>query len=1055
MAFNFLKTLDSDDIFISYSRTDGSAYLTGLDAALSARGFSCFTDKRGTDAGRLPPKTLFRKIRTCKTLVLLATPGALQEPENIAPEVREFAEANGTSRIICVSFDRDAEFSDWSETPWYTYVEGKAREREDLSALKTGEPSPAVVEATVAASNYMKSKDRLRRYRNRAFGVLASLLIAIIAAAVLAGLMFKRAAAATAKASDETARAVLATLDAQAAVTQALTARVEAEAAKNDATRQGRLAKLASEDAAKKGKLAAEAARQARAAEASRIVEQAKAVLARREAEKQQEVALTRRLANQSALTLQQSPELLPRSVSYAVEAEKRSVGLGLRSLEADRALRDSLGLLAKSLGSKPLPEEIVATSFSPDAAHVATLSRVAKSDDSAERFTIRRTADGSEVATAACPCQGMFALSNGGRRVAMLTATDEGKFIRVSEASSNLYWDVPVRLSDDNVTDVALSPDGKYLVMSLLHGDHEYGEGTAELWNVETKKRISRLDTKGFIHIKSVAFSPGGKLFAISGAGVGARGRAVGRTLIWDLSFATDPENLTASDLRGPEEFLQDGEVAAVAVNDDGRYLATTAGQTALVWRKENQGGFQQVGRMPLKRNIDGMAFHADGKKLSTLSIATELNIAAEQAASKPAPRVLETWEMRGYREAFSASYEGEINGLAFGTGDEFVTTVSEGYQDDKVRVWRVGDGSEVKSANLMPQDAKEKPLEVTPDLRYIVGARSRVSLGVEDVAGYRVWDAQARKIIAMPVEPDFADLGAPILRPDGQLMGRVGTKRGEENRTLVIYRLVGDAYVRQTDWPLKTRNVKLTFSPSGGYLVADEGGNRPLSMLRVSDGQDITPARVKEFKSGAYFRISPTGNILAITSQEIKQSLKLLVWDVARGREIKIPHSNASLTNFVFSRSDRYLAVGGLDHSVQIFDLKQAGRPLLGDTQMNAGFEPSPDETQIVTAFSHDERYMATGFDNGMIKVFETATGEEVAHLPHNGLITNIVFSRDGTRLAASTQAPDEDFAVEGEANVLHVWLLNPADLIREACQRLARFSSGANYPSHCRGS
>src|SRR5256885_15045300 len=101
MAFNFLKSLDADDIFISYSREDGSAYLKGLDAALSARGFSCFTDKRGTDANRLPPKTLFRKIRLCKTLVLLATPSALRKPENISPEVVEFADANGTARIGC------------------------------------------------------------------------------------------------------------------------------------------------------------------------------------------------------------------------------------------------------------------------------------------------------------------------------------------------------------------------------------------------------------------------------------------------------------------------------------------------------------------------------------------------------------------------------------------------------------------------------------------------------------------------------------------------------------------------------------------------------------------------------------------------------------------------------------------------------------------------------------------------------------------------------------------------------------------------------------------
>jgi WD40 repeat protein len=192
LAFNFLKTLDADDIFISYSREDGSAYLTGLDAALSARGFSCFTDRRGTDAGRLPPETLFRRIRLCKTFVLLGTPGAVASPENITPELKEFADANGTSRIICVSFDGGKEFDDFPEA-WNDFVVGKAREREAPEALKTGTPSESVVAAVAAASDYMKSKDRLRKYRNRAIGVLGVLVVASVAVAIVAGLMFKRA----------------------------------------------------------------------------------------------------------------------------------------------------------------------------------------------------------------------------------------------------------------------------------------------------------------------------------------------------------------------------------------------------------------------------------------------------------------------------------------------------------------------------------------------------------------------------------------------------------------------------------------------------------------------------------------------------------------------------------------------------------------------------------------------------------------------------------------------------------------------------------------------
>lgn len=58
MQLNFLNRLDADDIFVSYSREDGSAYLTGLDAALSKRGVSCFTDM-----GHREIKTTERYIR--------------------------------------------------------------------------------------------------------------------------------------------------------------------------------------------------------------------------------------------------------------------------------------------------------------------------------------------------------------------------------------------------------------------------------------------------------------------------------------------------------------------------------------------------------------------------------------------------------------------------------------------------------------------------------------------------------------------------------------------------------------------------------------------------------------------------------------------------------------------------------------------------------------------------------------------------------------------------------------------------------------------------------
>jgi WD40 repeat protein len=155
-----------------------------------------------------------------------------------------------------VSFDRDGEFIDWSNTPWYTYVEGKARQREDSAALKTGEPSIDVVNEIQAASDYMKGKDRLQMVRNRAIGVLGFLIVVIIGAAVVAGIMSGRAKAATKEAQDANASAVqakqaadTATREAEKSLSQAIAAQIEAglaqlgaEIAKANAAEQKRLA---------------------------------------------------------------------------------------------------------------------------------------------------------------------------------------------------------------------------------------------------------------------------------------------------------------------------------------------------------------------------------------------------------------------------------------------------------------------------------------------------------------------------------------------------------------------------------------------------------------------------------------------------------------------------------------------------------------------------------------------------------------------------------------------------------------------------------------------
>jgi len=226
------------------------------------------------------------------------------------------------------------------------------------------------------ASNYMKNKDRLLKYRNRALWVLAWLVLAILAATVLAGFMFKRADAATKKAKEEKAKAEQATreadkslLQAFAAQTEALTAKLAAELSKADAEEQKRLAKIASDDAVAKTRLADAAARKAQAAE-------------KLEREANENAATTTRRANGLlASALARTPgrdfEALHLAVEAVVPELKKSASSPAAPIvkglvDSVMAADDGVPLLDAD-GKAHLPGDVTYTQISPDARFVFT----------------------------------------------------------------------------------------------------------------------------------------------------------------------------------------------------------------------------------------------------------------------------------------------------------------------------------------------------------------------------------------------------------------------------------------------------------------------------------------------------------------------------------------------------------------------------------------------------------------------------------------------------------------------------------------------------------
>lgn len=980
MAFKFLQALDADDIFISYSRDDGEPYLKGMQAALSARGFSCFTDRLGTDAGKLPPATLFRKIRACKTLVLLGTPGATASPENITPELKEFAVANGTSRIVCVSFDRGAKFADFPEG-WNEYVLGKAREREPPEALTTGEPSRDIVDTVANASNYMKSKDRLRKYRNSALAALGVLVVAIAAAAVIAGFMFRRAdaarleaKAATEKADAETARAAKATEDAKAALKQAQDAqeearvqKAEAERQKDEAAKQKDLADIATKDAREKTKLADAATR--RAQDAAR-----EAKRAQDEAATQKTVADARRLANHSQVLLRQRPENVEQSLEEAVDAMRMSRDKNMHVLEADTALRDTLAMLPRLRKRHPYPSDTV-IALSPDGLYFATQSE--------GKLSVYEYGSKAEPKVIDCACTNV-ALSGGGAYAA--AQTEEGLKMFDLKGGAPPH---ALKLGDGVAGDkFALSPDGKYIALYLREGE-----------DVDTHSAVQIYDAANGVLVKSfpdlqifandIAFGPTGNLAVAGRHTTQVNGKFAGRVALWTLNPSDDdaaPE-LKADSFPNPELIPLDSEVKAVAPGGSSTFAADR-----VVWaRTAGRVRYRPVGLLGYsseeKRNetetsIKHMALGPGG---GTLTLVREIKAVGDSTADEG--DTLDVWDAAGREEQSRVFHEKEVVSVGFKSSGLVATMTGAPTEAEPARVFQATDGKEVEKIAYGPSDG---------DVKYVSPGDGRlVSVG-EGVA--TVWDVWGKKKQAAAFGGALQEVEAAALSPGGRFLALAG--KGEGGWQFVVYASDGDVY----------REWKRFSNPSD-----------PVEMMSLSaDGRRLA----------------------ALHHYDVNH---VSVWDTANGRsvtpealhfqhEVETESFNSipDMRMIALSPGGRFLMTTDRKSHTWLLDLSEGGAAKMTPL-------PSLDGATVTSAaFSRDERYLGLGADDLYLHVFDTRGREgltEIALLQHTGKVTAAAFSDDAKYVATASSDKHPYGVHEEQSYPVRVWLLQPLDLINEA--------------------
>jgi WD40 repeat protein/F0F1-type ATP synthase membrane subunit b/b' len=1017
VALNFLKTLDADDIFISYSRDDGEAYLTGLDAALSARGFSCFTDRRGTKADPLPPEELFQKIRACKTLVLLGTPGALKRPKNITPELKNFADSNGTARIIPVSFDRGQEFTDFPEA-WHAFVVGKAREREDPAARATGAPSPAVVAAVAAASDYMKSKDRLRMYRNRtAAGVLSLLALGLVAVG-LAIYGFWRAAKAMndahvvqeqadrtiAKAKDDTAKAV------EQSQKDIQKAKGDAQREIDDAQKEART-KITQADA-----LAKAADDKRAAAEAARREAQSAAA-------KEQTIAHATSLVNRSQTLLRRYPERLPLSVSTAAEALAESSGAGVRSPEFDAALRESLSLLPYLGRVDKYPGAVLA--LSPSSLHTAAFTGKGRLGVYAEGGA-RLLKDFSCTCEAVAVSDDPVRVASAHERTVVAYDLKDDRFITITLPSTPAdAYGHPI------IKHLALSPDGRYLAAtlnSLL--DEPTDRSTVIVAEVESGQVIERFDNLD-IYASDIAFGPSGAL-AVGGVSpvVGPRLNLLGKAIIWPLlKVGADPAQIKANLMHYYDETL-DGPVEAIALSPDSSYFATEKG----VWAEWRSGAPPElIARIPAAADnsqppgysIDDLAFSPDGQQLFVVRLTLTTN--------KEVSFGVEHWGVTGYPVSARANLDPdftEVIGVAFLPGGERLAVVTNAAEAARrVQLFQFAGGSEMKPA--APPAPKDWYVNyVSPDARFIIYA----SLKGQELLIRDVWMSQSYPLSYAHDLQGHA--GVTLMNASGSLIALTGQAADGSGQVALFYRLDRDVYhPTASRLGLEEGVAQVTLSPAGDLLMTQAKGRA--RVREVAGGRDVAPPGLEKLAQIESASFSPDGRYLvAVVKAGARETLyDIHAWRLASPKEVVTMTGVHRLTALAFSPLGHYLFTASDDKTARLTRLADGyTRPLGGDYQA------------LAAAFSGDERQLAVGSDDGLLRLLLTDDPDhELARLQHGARVAAVTFGDGDKFLAAAGGGGPTSYYKDYQ---VRVWMLRPGDLVGEANRRLAQLDRLAPY-------
>jgi WD40 repeat protein len=547
-------------------------------------------------------------------------------------------------------------------------------------------------------------------------------------------------------------------------------------------------------------------------------------------------------------------------------------------------------------------------------------------------------------------------------------------------------------------VNAVAISADGQRVAAGG-------GDGVLRAWESVTGTQLAEINHGA--PIRAVLFSPDGAQLASAGragvflhafspprdlkldfgsAGVLAYGGTLvaaggedGRVTVWESSTG-----------EAVATFAGGSEIFAVAISADGRLLAAGADNNIVrVWDIREQ---REIMRAQHEAASASMPLRLGSRDGGVFAVA--FDDAGEYVVSGAQDRAVRVHDVASGREVFRAYQSDAVYSVAFSPDRRWLAS---GGMDETARVWNLEDGSE--RYRLQHQYVVQK----------VFWSRDGNLVTASGDGTARVWTVSTGTELARMFDPGYVYDAA--LATDG-----VNAVTGSWSGLVRVWELAGGGAAVLRLPHADARDAR--YSPTGKHVVT-VGQTDFAQLWTVPDGKPTHRFQHAPFVSTAEF--SPDGTKIVTTGWDGMVRL----WDVGSGSELGSVAHQGRVVDAQFSSDGRVIATAGFEDGTAIVIDAATGRERLrltheGSSRPRPGRgRPMPAGVRCL-AFRPDQNAVATGGQDGTVRLWDLADGRELQRFPHEGYILDAVFTPDGQYLLTDADNEICVWSVSGGSRV-----------------------------------